>query len=65
MHVLLQTLVEVVHANAGIDDRQNDQKKCDHSEECQRPPGGQVLLICLRLVHADQLEQEVGHSREV
>lgn len=65
MDVLLQAFVEIVHANAGVSDRQNDQEKRDNSEECQRPPGGQVLLVCLRLVHADQLEQEVCHGCKV
>lgn len=61
----LQTLVEIVHAHARINDGHDDQNEGDDREEGQRPPGRQVLLVCLWSVHANELEQEIGHCSEV
>ena len=61
----LQPFVEIVHADAGVDDGQNDEDEGDGGEEGQGPACEKVCFEMSRLVHADELEQEVRRGREV
>lgn len=61
----LQSLVEVVHAHAGINYGHDDEDEGDDGEKGQRLLGWEIFLVSSRLVHADQLEQEIGHGREI
>ena len=62
--VRLQATVEVVCAHACVDDGDHDQDKSDDGEEGHRGPSGQIEGGRKRVVHAVQLEAEVGHGGE-
>lgn len=60
----LQAAVEVVDAQAGVDDSHRDQDESNDSEEGHGVQGGEVKGHRFRVVHAEQLEAEVGHGSE-
>lgn len=62
--VRLQASVEVVDADASVDNGNHNQNESDDREESHRRASRQVLREGGRSVHAEQLETEVGHSRE-
>lgn len=60
----LQTAVEVVGAQAGVDNRDHNQNNSNDGEEGHRWSSGQVLWECCRSVHSEQLETKVCHGCE-
>lgn len=60
----LQATVEVVHAYAGDDNRDDNQNQGDDGEECHRGTSGKILRECCRGVHAEEFEAEVPQGRE-
>lgn len=62
--VRLQATVEVVRAHACVDDRDHNQDNSDDGEEGHRGPSGPIEGGRHRVVHAVQLEAEVGQSGE-
>jgi len=63
----LESLVEVVRADACDNNGKNEQKNGEHSKGGQRLARRLVVLLAVQVgnVHADELEQEVGHGNEV
>jgi hypothetical protein len=63
----LEALVEVVCAHACNDDGEDEQKNGEDGKGCQRFARRLVVVLSveIRNVHANQLEQEVGHGDEV
>ena len=60
-----QALVKVMHAHAGVDNGQHDEKQGDHRKERQGRSSWKILLEPSWLVHPDQLKQEICHRREI
>ncbi len=56
---------EIVHADAGIDDGEDDQNHRNHGEGRQIRSEVDVLLLLRGLIHPDQLEQEIGQAGKV
>ena len=63
----LESLVEVVRAYACDHDGKNEQENGEHSKGGQRLARRLVVFLAIQVgnVHADELEQEVGHGNEV
>lgn len=61
----LQTLVEVQHACYCVGDGEDDQDDGEHGEDGHGLSSGLVVLFVAGLVHADELEAEVGEAAEV
>jgi hypothetical protein len=64
-NVLLQALVEVGHAHRGIDNGSDDQEDRDDRETGEGLPHGRVVGFVARLVHPDELEDEIGQATNV
>lgn len=62
-----ETLAKVDHAPDGIDNGDDEQQHRDDSEEGQASARRQVVQppVVGRVVHAHQLEEEIGHRGEV
>lgn len=60
----LQTAVEVVGAQAGVDDSDHNQDDGDDGEEGHRWSSGQVFEVSQLGVHPEQLEAEISHRGE-
>lgn len=60
----LEATVEVVGADAGIDDGDDDEDERDDSEEGHRGPGRYVLGEGCGGIHSIKLEAEICHGRE-
>lgn len=60
----LQTAVEVVGAQAGVDDSDHNQDDGDDGKEGHRRSSGQVFEVSQRGVHPEQLEAEISHRGE-
>lgn len=56
----LEATVEVVGADAGVDDGEDDEDDGDDGEGGERFADGLVGYFAQGLVHADELEEEVG-----
>jgi len=56
----LESTVEVVGADAGVDDSEDDQDDGDDGESGEGFADGHVGEFARGLVHADELEEEVG-----
>jgi hypothetical protein len=65
INVRFQTLVEIMHAHAGVDNGHHNEHKGNDSEKCQGPFSLVVFRIRLRGEDADKLEQEVRHCSKV
>lgn len=68
LDVWLQAFVEIRRTPCAIDDRHDQQQKCDDSKRRQTFARGLVILHSSRIarvVHANQLEKEVSHGREI
>lgn len=68
LDVWLETLVEVARAHASSCDGGNEQQNRNDSKDCQCLPRGQVLVDFLHvasIVHAHELEDEIGHGCKV
>ena len=63
--VRLEPRAEVVHADEGVDDGQDDEHDGQDGKGRQRPPDGVVVLAVAGLVDAHQLEEEVGEAAKV
>ena len=63
----LQSLVEVVRAPAGNDDRDDEENDRDDREDGERLASGRVFESAFFFggVHADEFEDEVGEGHEV
>ena len=63
----LQSLVEVVCADARNDDSHEEQDDCQNGKRGQRLPGRLVVFLAIKVrdIHADKLEEEVGQRNEV
>ena len=64
-HVWHQTMAKVVHAHAGVDDGEDNEDDGDDAETGERRKRGFVDVPLRRLVHADQLEQEVRQGGKI
>lgn len=62
--VWLQSLIEVGHADACIDDRQNDQNNSQNSKTGEVLADRQIVGCLGRLIHAGELENEVRQATE-
>ena len=51
-----ETMVEVCHTHAGVDDGAENENDGDHGEGCEFFPGGDVGCIMGRLIHSEELE---------
>ena len=51
-----QSLVEVGHAHASVDNGQHNQDECDDSEKCEGSSGRKVFFKPIGLVHSNELE---------
>ena len=60
-----QAMAKVVHAHAGVDDGEDNKDESDDAETGERRKSGVVDGPLRRLVHADQLEQEVRQGGKV
>ena len=60
----LEAAVEIVDAQAGVDNGHRDQDQSNDSEKGHGIQGGEVKGHRFRVVHAIQLEAEVGHGSE-
>lgn len=60
----LQTAVEVVDAQAGVNDSDHNQGDGDDGEEGHRWSRGQVFEVSQRGPHSEQLEAEICHRGE-
>lgn len=61
----LEALAEVVHADEGVDDGQDDENDGEDGKGGQRAAHGDVILAVARLVDPDELEEKVGQAAEV
>lgn len=60
-----ESLVEVGHAYRCIDDCEDNQNDGDNGETGQTLSDREVVVSARWLVHASELEDEVGHAAEV
>lgn len=68
LDVRFESFVEVARANASSRDGGDKQRNCNDGKHCQGLSRGQVLVDFFHVafvVHAHELEDEVGHGREV
>jgi len=63
--VHLEALAEVVHADEGVDDGEDDEDNSKHGKGRQGPLHGHVVVPEEGLVDADELEEEVAEAGEV
>ena len=61
----LETGAEVAHADPSVNDGQDNEDDGDDGESSQRSSHSVVVLAVARLVHAHQLEKEVGECAEI
>lgn len=63
----LETLVEIVRAHTGCDDRDQQQEDGQESKSSQRLAGWLVVLLACNIghVHSNELEQEITERNEV
>lgn len=60
----LQATVEIVHADARDDNRDDNQNQGNDGKECHRGTSRQVLGERRRSVHAEEFEAEIPQGRE-
>ena len=63
-----EAFIEIARADAGSGDGGNKQRNRDYSKYCQGFPRGQVFVYFLHvafIVHAHELEDEVGHGCQI
>ena len=63
-HMRFQALVEVVDADTGVDDSNDDQDNCDHCKESQGLPCGDIWCLFRRRIHPRELEDEISQAAE-
>lgn len=57
--------MKITYAHAGVDNGHNNQNQCDHSGKGKRSPDGKVFSVFRRLVHPDELEEEVCRCTKI
>lgn len=60
-----EALVEVHHACYCRSNRDDQQKQCQNCESRERAANRNVVVLARGCVHSNELEDEVGHCREV
>lgn len=56
VYMRFQSLVEVGHAHASVDNGQHNQDKCDDGEKCEGSSGRKVFFEPIGLVHSNEFE---------
>ena len=60
-----ESLSEIVQTDKGVDDGDDDEDQGDDGEGGERSSNGNVLFFLTRLIHPDELEQEICQSGKV